>query len=49
MYWFFLKQDGTPKKEKVALPIAGLGSGIKVLTSRTAVVETASGDSCCVG
>lgn len=40
-------QNGTPEQEKVALPIAGLGSRIKVIASPTAFVETASGDSCC--
>lgn len=47
--FLFLMQDETPQKEKVALPVAGLGSGIKVIASPTAFDETASGNSCCVG
>lgn len=32
-------QDGTPRQEKVALPVAGLGCGIKVIASPVAFVE----------
>lgn len=43
---FFKCRTGASGQEKVALPVAALGSGIKVLASPTAFVETAGGDSC---
>lgn len=38
-------QNGTSKQEKVALPIAGLGWRIKLISSPAVFVETTSEDS----